>query len=247
MSTFYYPVSELESATTEDGQYSVNTFDPDLGSITNHDRLIDGTIGSSITGFGANEVIRVDLGSSVACDFVAVYFSGAESDDLTLYASDTTTDMSTSIESMTASFVTGWNVFTFSSTTKRYWFLRASGTISNLTEMIIGSKYTFDVNFDINNKVSEEFGTDIVTSYGGQEYANKRHEPKTTWNWNWSFVTASMKTSLESFQSVVSDHQKFIYYDDTNYHYVRMLKPLDFTEIAYNVYSTNVSLREQLT
>jgi len=119
--------------------------------------------------------------------------------------------------------------------------------ISNLTEVIIGTKYEFDVEPDIGNTLGEEYGTDIMTSYGGQEYANKRHEPKTTWDWNWSFVTASMKTSLESLNSSVQDHKKFVYYDETSYNYVRMTKPMAFNEVAYNVFSTSISLKEQLS
>ena len=149
---------------------------------------------------------------------------------------------------MTSAFPKGWTVVTFSSDTKQYWLLRATDdAIENLTEVIIGKKYDFDINFDLSNKIGEEFGTDIVTSYGGNEYSNKRHEPKTTWDWNWSYMLGSHKTSLESLNSNVQDWKKFIYYDETDYHYVRMTKPMVFTEVAPNVYSTSVSLREQLS
>ena len=96
------------------------------------------------------------------------------------------------------------------------------------------------------NKLGEEFGTDVITSYGGNEYSNKRHNPKTTWSWNWSNISSSMKTSLENVRDSVQDHKKFLYYDETSYHYVRMGKPLEFTEVAYQRYSTNIKLREQL-
>ena len=56
-----------------------------------------------------------------------------------------------------------------------------------------------------------------------------------------------MKTSLEGVRDSVQDHKKFIYYDETDYHYVRMVSPMDFTEVAYQRYSTNIKLREQLT
>ena len=117
-----------------------------------------------------------------------------------------------------------------------------------IAEVIIGTKYDFDVNFDLNNKIGEEFGTDVMTSYGGQEYANKRHEPKTTWSWNWSYLSSSQKTSLDSLNSSVQDYKKFIYSEDGTtgpFHYVRM-SGLDFTEVAPSVYSTSMTLREQL-
>jgi len=246
--SFYYPVSELANANIQQGQFVAvsETFDTDLGGILNEERLIDQSIGTAITSYDSLDTIRTDLGSSVACGLVALYFNAPETADMTLYASDTATDMSSSVKVITASFVKGWNVFTFSSNTKRYWFLRSLGS-DGLTEMILGTKYDFDINFDLSNKIGEEFGTDIVTSYGGNEYSNKRHEPKTTWDWNWSFLTSSQKTSLEDLNSTVQDHKKFIYYDETNYHYVRMTKPMNFTEVAPSIYSTSVSLREQLS
>jgi len=59
-------------------------------------------------------------------------------------------------------------------------------------------------------------------------------------------MLASHKTALDGLNSSVQDWKKFIYYDDSNYHYVRMTKPMDFTEVAPSVYSTSVSLQEQL-
>ena len=112
--------------------------------------------------------------------------------------------------------------------------------------MIIGSKYTFDVNPELNSKIGEQFGTDIVTSYGGSEYANKRHAPKTTWDFTFSHILSTQKTALEALNANVQDWKKFIYYDDNAYHYVRLVKPIEFTEVAPNVFSANVSLREQL-
>jgi hypothetical protein len=249
--SFYYPVNELASATLTDGTF--NVVDPFSSSnvLTNEERATDQSIGTAITSWSAtNDSLRFDLGSAVAIDFVALYFSSSETDNLTLYSnssSDFSASLSTS-EAMTSTFSKGWTVVTFSSDTKQYWLLRAtSGAIANLTEVIIGKKYDFDINFDLSNKIGEDFGTDIVTSYGGNEYSNKRHEPKTTWDWTWSFLTSGQKTSLDNLNSTVQDHKKFIYYDETNYHYVRMTKPMNFTEVAHSIYSTSVSLREQLS
>jgi len=45
----------------------------------------------------------------------------------------------------------------------------------------------------------------------------------------------------------VQDYKKFIYYDETSYNYVRMTKPMEFTEVAPDIFSTSMSLREQLS
>ena len=244
--SFIYDSIGFSEATVQAGTASGSTFTPSSGAVTDEHRATDQSIGSAITSFNVQDTIRFDLGSSQTANVIAVNFNGEETDQFKVYTGASTTAMGTAI--LTDDFTmtgSGWDVFTLSGT-GQYWFLRsADDTFLNMTEVIIGTKYDFDVNFDLNNKIGEEFGTDVMTSYGGQEYANKRHEPKTTWNWNWSNISSSMKTSLESVRDSVQDHKKFIYYDETNYHYVRM-SGLDFTEVAYQRYSTNISLREQL-
>jgi len=58
-----------------------------------------------------------------------------------------------------------------------------------------------------------------------------------------------MKTSLDEFKTAVEiDRLKFIYSEDGTtgpFHYVRM-SGLDFTEVAYQRYSTSIKLTEQL-
>ena len=245
---FIYDSVGLAEATVTDGIFvAIYTTFATSNVLTNEFRANDSSITGVVESFALNDTIRFDLGSSKTAGVIALYFADNDSDDMKLYAHDTSTDMGTEVVNM-PSFSTGWNVFTFSDTSARYWFLSCSvGFIGQLTEVIIGTKYEFTHNPDLNSKISDEFGTDIMTSYGGQEYANKRHVPKTTWDWNWSFVTASMKTSLESLNSSVQDHKKFVYYDETSYNYVRMTKPMAFNEVAYNVFSTSISLKEQLS
>ncbi len=246
--SFIYDSIGFTESTITDGNTSGGTFSSS-DTITNESRATDMSISTAITAFGIVNTIRFDLGSSKSADIIALYFSATETSNLTLYAhASSATDAGTSIEVMTSTFTAGWNVFDFSSTSNRYWFLvSTSGNIDNLTEVIIGTKYDFDVNFDLNNKLGEEFGTDVITSYGGNEYACKRHEPKTTWSWNWSYLTSGQKTSLDGLNSSVQDYKKFLYYDGTDYHYVRMTKPMDFTEVAPDIYSTAFSITEQLS
>ena len=251
--SFYYPVNELASATLTDGTF--NVVDPFNSSnvLTNEERATDQSISTAITSWSAtNDSLRFDLGSAVAIDFIALYFSSSETDNLTLYSnssSDFSGSLSTS-EAMTSTFSKGWTVVTFSSDTKQYWLLRAtSGAIANLTEVIIGKKYDFDINFDLNNTESDISGSDIITSYGGNEFSNKRHGQKATWNWAWGNISSTMKTSLDTFKTAVEiDRLKFIYSESGTsgpFHWVRM-SGLDFTEVAYQRYSTSIKLTEQL-
>jgi len=245
MSQFIYDNIGFAESTIAAGTVSGTTFTESASLEGTEHYSKDMNLSNAVTSFFTNDTIRFDMGSSQTADVIAFYFTGAETDNIYIYAGSSATAIGTDIKQI-YTFTSGWNIIDLSGT-GQYWFIRSmTGYISKMTEIIIGTKYTFDVSFDLNNKIGEEFGTDIMVSLGGNEYANKRHDPKTIWNWNWSFISASMKTSLDDLNASVQDYKKFVYYDETNYHYVRMLKPLDFTEVANNVYSTNISLREQL-
>ena len=61
-------------------------------------------------------------------------------------------------------------------------------------------------------------------------------------------LTAAMKTSLEALRdNTEQDRFKFVYYDGTDYHWVRMsADSLQFTEVAHTIYSTTMNLTQQL-
>ena len=250
--SFIYDNIGLTESTLTDGTVSGTTFSPS-SSIINEERAVDMSISTTFTGFNGatNDALKFDVGTANAstnANAIAVYFTSAHGHDMKVYSGSSATAMGTAIANKIDNWVEGWNVITFSATAGRYWFIHATtGLFDDITEVIIGNKYDFAVNPELNAKTGEEFGTDIMTSYGGNEYANKRHAPKTTWDWNWSHILSTQKTALEDMNASVQDWKKFIYYDDTNYHYVRMTKPVTFTEVAPSVYSANMSLREQLS
>jgi len=259
--SFIYPVA---TATITDGAYGVSinggtTYGfASSNTVTNEHRISDDSIGSAVSSYGSdvNDTIQFDLGGSYACDVIAIYLSAASTANLALYYSSSAINMGTDSSdpsvplatspSMLTNHDAGWNIRTFTEITDRYWYVRAIGGDITPSEIIIGKKYDFDANPDINSKFGEEFNTDINISYGGDEYACKRHEPKSTWEFSWDFLLGDQKTALESLNSTVQDNRKFIYYDETSYHYVIMGKPLEFTEVAPSVYSTSMTLREQL-
>ena len=259
--SFIYDSIGFSEATVEDGTVSGTTFDPAPTSVTNEERANDMSIATTFTDFDTNDALRFDVGldnASKTANCIALYYTSAHTQDFKLYKGLSTTD-GTAMDSTlnyTIPLYEGWNIQTLTEGFGQYWFLHSTtGTIDNIAEVIIGTKYTFAVNPELNSKIGEEFGTDIITSYGGNEYANKRHAPKTTWDWSWSHILSTQKTALEDLNASVQDWKKFIYYDDvtgsggdaSNYHYVRMTTPITFTEVAPNVYSANMSLREQLS
>jgi len=248
--SFIYDNIGLTESTLTDGTASGTTFSS-ASTVTNEERAIDMSIATTFTDFHDTDTLRFNVGAgnaSKTANCIALYYTYDHGHNFEVYRGGSATAMGSAILDHRDQLLVGWNVITFSATAGQYWFLRStSGTIDDITEVIIGTKYDFAVNPELNAKTGEEFGTDIMTSYGGNEYANKRHAPKTTWDWNWSHILSTQKTALEDLNASVQDWKKFIYYDDTNYHYVRMTKPVTFTEVAPSVYSANMSLREQLS
>lgn len=247
---FIYDNIGFSEATVEDGTVSGTTFNPTPDSVTNEERANDMSISTTFTSFGLNDALRFDVGSdnaSTNANAIALYYTSDHGHDMRIYKSSSATAMGSHIAEKTDNFVEGWNIITFSATAGQYWFVHSTtGTVDDITEIIIGKKYDFDVNPELNSKIGEQYGTDIITSYGGNEYANKRHDPKTTWDFSFSHILSDQKTAFEELNANVQDWKKFVYYDDTNHHYVRLTKPIDFTEVAPSVFSANVSLREQL-
>lgn len=255
--SFIYPSASIPIAVIEGGAFVEATGAFGTGATpANESRLTDQSTGSAVGDFEQDsgvddEGIRIDLsGSSLNNDTIALYFSTTETDDMVLtvdgVADNTSPDQTINIIADHAANV--WTVQSFTADQGRYWFLRRdTGTISGLMEMILGNKYDFVFERDLNNTIGEAHGVDVVTSYGGVEYANKRHNSKTVWAWTWTNISSAMKTSLETMRDIVGVDKKFLFYDETSYHYVRMsADSLQFTETAHLRYSTSIRLTQQL-
>lgn len=248
--SFIYDSITLLNSTITDGTGS-STF-TSSASVTDEDRLIDQSIGSAVSSFDNLDMVRFDLGSSKAADVFGAYFSASETDNMDIIGSDNSDNSDdNTITTITDTFSAGWNVTTFTETTKRYWFIRALGGIANLTEILYGKKLDFDVNPDMNMATSERHGVTLNTSYGGVDYATKRHDSRSQWTLNFSNISSSFKTDLESMRdSLVGPFQPFLYYNDEgsgSYNWVRMTDDsLSFTEVAHQRYSTSISMIQQL-
>ena len=68
------------------------------------------------------------------------------------------------------------------------------------------------------------------------------------WEISFSNLTETDKTNFESMRDAISTNfLKFLYYDDSSYHWVRALSgSFEFTEVAYQAYNMNVKMIEQL-
>ena len=246
---FYYDSIDLTDATITAGAYSSGSFSVSASNVTNEHYITDQSLGQSVTSFDDEDTIRISLTSAKAVDFALIYMKADDSQPLKIYQSTSATASLTEIASIgTSELTSGWNLESFSSATKQYWFLRANdGSITDMSEVIIGSKLAFENEPDIGIATQEMYATDINTSLGGVEYANKRHEPKSTWQLNFSNISQTFKNNLVSFEQSVTNFKKFLYYDDSSYHYVRLDSSIKFTEVAFQRYSASLKLREQLS
>ena len=250
--TFYFDSVGLLESTIGAGTINGTTYTNAAGEVTNEETINDQSITSgTVSSFVGNEsdpedAIRIDLGSAKSVDFVLVNVNasiGVELQIVSANALDGLGDVS-----LIDGLLSGWNVDTFTSQSKRYWFLEsASGNLTGITEVIIGSKLTFENEPDIGISTQEKFATQINKSYGGSEYAIKKHDPQTTWMLNFSNISQTFKDNLVSLENAVTDYKKFVYHDGSAYNYVRLESSIKFTEVAYERYSASIKLREQLS
>lgn len=248
---FYYDTVGITEGTITAGTYnsSTNVFSVAASEVTNEHYINDQSIGHAVTSFGNEDMIRIDLGSAkTASDIILYNNSSKDFDDLFVYHSSSATGSLTLKLELNVTFA-GWNANTLTSSGNfQYWFLRSEdGFYGGLSEVILGVPLTFENEPDIGIATQEIFATDLNTSLGGVEYANKRHEPKTTFQLNFSNISQTFKNNLVSFEQDVTNFKKFVYYDDSAYHYVRLDSPIKFTEVAFQRFSASLKLREQLS
>lgn len=247
--TFYYDSEGLLESTFNDGTYSSASWS-DGTSMTNEERLIDQSIATAVSGFGSADALKITFSTTKTLDFVAVYFSASEADNLSLYRAVAPNTFSSVID-MTATFSAGWTVGEFSSAASNEWHLAStSGVIANLTEFIVGQKLEFEMNPEVGMGEVDSFNTEVNTSIGGIEYAVKMGNPRTTMTMDFSSVSSTFKGSLQSMEGQVQDYKKFIYSEDGTtgpFHYVRLESPIQFKEVSYQRYSASINLVEQLS
>jgi hypothetical protein len=263
--SFFYPVSESISVAdgsrtdTSNGSTLYSFNDGSSSNVTSEWHLTNNNIGHSSDGFGSNEIVRFDLGGNVGggTTHVAVYHSGGTSSDIEIYygvSNDNGTDMGdstnmpiTTSPTMSSTYNKGWNLRSFSSVSRRYWFIRSTQNFFNPNEVMLCRQYEFEIEPELSQKQNYTFGEQSNTSWNGKKYINKVHEQRRTWNWTWRSASATTKSSLEGIIDIVQDYKKFIYYDDSEYHYVRLMQEPTFTEIANNIFDIQIKLEEQLS
>lgn len=216
-------------------------------TISNEDRAIDLELTANVTSFSgsANDALQFDLGSAKTVDFMAIYFQGTEVDNLRVHADDASSGETAVQHAFTDDFSAGWNIASFTQASYQYWILEATSGFLSPAEVFFGEAFTLPI--DGNSiTINKPFNSFIASSYNNTEYSNKIDNEAREWTIQLPIITEDNKTLLEILQSYDINLYTFLYYDESEYHTVRLAKPLRFNQVAINTYATTITLREEL-
>ena len=220
-------------------------------SITNHERAADQNIGTTLSALGDRDAIEYAVGSNATANAAAVYFTGDDgvaSGTIMEFYIDTDRSSLEVKGNLSAISSAGWYVVDLTETTGNKFFTEFKGTpTENVSEILIGKKLTFEVETDINIQSSINYNNEINTSLGGVEYAINVNPGQEVFTISFQNISNTFKTDLITMQdALLGESKKFLWYDSTNYHWVRLAKPMTFTEVADDRFSTQLTLRQQV-
>ena len=219
-------------------------------TLTNHSRSNDQNIGTTISGVADRDAIEYAVGSSATADAAAVYFTGDDgvsSGTILTFFIDTDRASLPSKGTISAVSAAGWAVADLTETTGTKFFTEFNGSVTNVSEILIGKKLSFEVEPDVNVQSSIDYENSIQRSLGGVEYALNVNEGQEVHTISFQNVSSTFKTNLITMQDAIKgEAKKFVWYDGSSFHWVRLDKPMTFTEIADGRFSTQLVLRQQI-
>ena len=221
-------------------------------TVTNHERSSDQSIGTAISGLADLDAIEYAVGSSATANAAAVYFNaddGISSGTIMNFFVDTDRASLPNKGTISAVSSAGWAVTDLTETTGTKFFVEFTGSITDnvITEILIGKKLSFEVEPDVNVQTKRDYGTSVQKSLGGVEYALNTHDAQEISTISFQNISSTFKTNLLSMQDdIKGEAKKFLWYDGSSFHWVRLDKPMTFTEIADGRFSTQIVLRQQI-
>jgi len=218
-------------------------------TLTSHERSSDQNIGTIISGVADRDAIEYAVGSSVTADAAAVYFTGDDgvsSGTIMTFFIDTDRASLPSKGTISAVSAAGWAVTDLTETTGTKFFTEFNGAVTNVSEILIGKKLSFEVEPDVNIQSSIDYNNEINTSLGGVSYALNVNPGQEVITITFQNISSTFKANLITMQDAnKADAKKMVYFDGTNHHWIR-LEAMQFTEIADGRYSTTLKMTQQI-
>ena len=219
-------------------------------TLTAHERSNDQNIGTAISGVADRDAIEYAVGSSATANAAAVYFTGDDgvsSGTIMTFFVDTDRASLPSKGTISAVSGAGWAVANLTESTGNKFFTEFNGSVSNVSEILIGKKLTFEIEPDINVQSSIDYANSVNRSLGGIEYALNVNQGQEVFTISFQNISSTFKANLITMQDALKgEATKFLWYDGTNYHWVRLDRPMTFTEVADGRFSTQLRLRQQI-
>ena len=219
-------------------------------TLTTHERANDQNIGTTISGVADRDAIEYAVGSSVTADAAAVYFTGDDgvsSGTIMTFFIDNDRTSLPSKGTISAVSGAGWAVASLTETTGTKFFTEFNASVSNVSEILIGKKLSFEVEPDVNVQSSIDYNNIKNSSMGGVEYVINVNQGQEVITISFQNISSTFKTNLITMQDALrGESKKFLYNDGSSFHWVRLDKPMTFTEIADGRFSTQLVLRQQI-
>tara|TARA_R100000329_G_scaffold43145_1_gene40300 strand:+ start:981 stop:1751 length:771 start_codon:yes stop_codon:yes gene_type:complete len=219
-------------------------------TITDHERASDQNIGTIISAVADRDAIEYAVGSSATADAAAVYFTGDDgvsSGTIMTFFIDTDRASLPSKGTISAVSAAGWAVADLTETTGTKFFTEFNGSVTNVSEILIGKKLAFEVEPDVNVQSSIDYNNIKNSSMGGVEYVINVNQGQEVITISFQNISSTFKANLITMQDALrGESKKFLYNDGSSFHWVRLDKPMTFTEIADGRFSTQLVLRQQI-
>ena len=219
-------------------------------TLTTHERANDQNIGTTISGVADRDAIEYAVGRSATADAAAVYFTGDDgvsSGTIMTFFIDTDRTSLPSKGTISAVSGAGWAVASLTETTGTKFFTEFNASVSNVSEILIGKKLNFEIEPDVNVQSSINYQNEVQRSLGGVEYALNVNQGQEVITISFQNISSTFKSNLITMQDALKgEATKFLYNDGTLFHWVRLDKPMTFTEIADGRFSTQIVLRQQI-
>ena len=219
-------------------------------TLTSHERASDQNIGTVLSGVADRDAIEYAVGSSATADAAAVYFTGDDgvsSGTIMTFFIDTDRTSLPSKGTISAVSGAGWAVTDLTETTGNKFFTEFNGSVTNVSEILIGKKLNFEIEPDVNVQSTIDYNNEINRSLGGVEYSINVNPGQEVFTISFQNISSTFKSNLITMQDAIKgEAKKFLWNDGSSFHWVRLDKPMTFTEIADGRFSTQLVLRQQI-